>query len=356
MKYLLTILATLLFSNLVSGTNYCFELEDSPGLCDGIQAEVIKFDEAVGLYDGFEGINFWPIENGDSIYLAGTREITNGAEPLLMKEDDTTWIGLNGEIRNIFPNPITENCIQKYSPLQIGGDNVLVQNLTVIRRIDTIPTKHKCSNITTIYPVGIGGDHVTLDNVIVSFKGRGWTGRGCGAPCPYSADDCIKLTGTINGGGNNFTLKNSLIKQCGESGIDAVGEDNGIIENNLFTRMLETGISIKGGSQNWIIRDNIFSWTKYHPIYLGGTSDGAYQESCDYHVKNAFVYNNTVYGRTKPAWGNYLNLGFKIAGVDSLFSYGNIFIEASVDTTTGIVLNGCGSMVHKIYNGYIELD
>jgi len=344
-----------MFPKVVNGTTFCFELEDDETLCDGVEAQVVRYMDAVGLYDGFEGINNWEIEQGDSIYLAGNRTIHDGAEPLSLGINETTWIGLNCEIRDVVPDPITDDCIQQYSPLRIGGDGVKVQDVTIIRHVSSIPDEHECTQFTTLYPIGIGGNNVTLDGVTVSFKGKGWTGRWCDDPCSYSTDDCIKLTGTIHGGGNRFTLRNSLLKQCGEAGVDAVGEDDGTIQDNTFTRMLENGISIKGGSTNWTIEGNTFSFIKYHPIHLGGISDGKYQESCDYHLKNVKIHNNTVYGRTRPHWGNYLNLGVKIAGVDSLLMYENNFIEASIDTSTGIVLNGCGSDIHEMHNGYLDI-
>ena len=351
------LLFSLIFCHRVIGSTFCFELENRDGLCENVEAEMIGFEDAVGLYDGFEGINFWPIKEGDTVYLAGKRTIRDGAVALSIDTNNTTWIGIaDCKIKDIVAHPITENCIQQYSPLKIGGDNVLLKNISIIRQIDSRPDSSSCTNFTTLYPSGVRGDSVTLDNIQVSFSGPAWTPWSCKEPCYYKPDDCIKLTGDQNRGGNNFTLKNSIIEKCGESGLDVVGEDNGSILNNSFSKIFENGISIKGGSINWNITNNLFSYIKYHPVALGGTSDGRYQESCDFHVKNVDFSGNIIYGRNVPEWSKYKNLGLRIAGVDSLFSYENEFIDSSIDETIGIVIDGCDSERHVIHNGYLEID
>ena len=322
---------------LILGTTYCFELQEyySQSPCDSLTGITVPYTEGRNVND----LNDTDFAQGDTIYLAGSVKLNPGEKPLKIKDDYTTWIGLDlAGIIDVFPPTITEDkCPDKYSPLQVSASNVKIKDIGFIRFIKGIPeTQHPCTDYSRFYPVGIRGDWVTMEGVNVGFLILG--GAYDNPIKAYAPDDCIKLTGDFGGGGNFFTLVDSYISSCGESGLDAVGEDCITVKNTWFNDTANGAISIKGGSSNVFLAGN-FMWHT-EGIQLGGNSSSEFQENCSYHVTNAYLLNNFSFDP------------IKIAGADSVVMESNYmdFYEAK----GRIIGEGPCSASDTLRNGYIK--
>ncbi|MBY6006261.1 right-handed parallel beta-helix repeat-containing protein [Salipiger bermudensis] len=125
--------------------------------------------------------------------------------------------------------------------------------------------------------------------------------RGAGDGIKLSkVSDIVITDNTLTGGGPT------------ESGIDLVGGERITLSGNTFRAMGHVGISVKGGSRDLIIADNLISDVAHVGVEIGGyTKLGRYmpgflEAGHDYEVFNVLVEGNTV---TKAG-----NAAFRVIG------------------------------------------
>ena len=120
---------------------------------------------------------------------------------------------------------------------------------------------------------------------------------------PEGNRDGIKLSGV-----DDFVVRNCVVERWGTEGsaIDMVGCHRGIIEGCIFRYeddVGSSGVQVKGGSSDIIIRGNRFEHAGRRAVNIGGSTDLQYfrpQPPPGYEAKNITVEGNVFIGSNAP--------------------------------------------------------
>lgn len=359
-----------------NATTWCFELEDpgSESPCLEVNPNYLISFDMVDEFPGMAGVNCWQcgddcvdpdwecrlasfdfhrlIDFGDEVYLYGERSIYEGEPPLHIladgfdEESRVIWSGdVAGRIAHLIdevPAEEPDQCLHEYSPLRVDANFTTIESMHLERRIEEQPSATEgCQSILTV--VGVQGHHAELKNLEVNYSGDAWNFRGRGGVV-YSGTDCIKFKGSACSDtvcqGDFGLIEDSLIYQCHEHGVDAVGEDYGTVRGNAFHSIYKQAVAIKGGSRAWSIHDNYFYKTFHSAILLGGECLEAFQENPSTHVDGAWVYNNIIVGRTDDLMPKQRGLGIRLSGTRQVHVLNNTLVNARLDLNSGEILHG----------------
>jgi len=214
----------------------------------------------------------------------------------------------------------------------VPGDTVLLapgvyDNLTIEDRPGVTLRSQDPANPAIIRPEGdstpalyIGHPlNVTVSDLIIEFTPTTAVSHGVSVSrqdMPTFGDGLtlqnltIRLAAPTTGGGNwdgihisdthNFLIQNCTVENWGSegSGIDLVGAYDGIIRNNVLTGAFNntgTGIQMKGGARNIIVRANRLDNAGNRAINFGGLTDlEFFAPGVNYEASNLIAEGNVI--------------------------------------------------------------
>lgn len=196
------------------------------------------------------------------------------SENLVMKTTDVTLISSDGPaVTTILPADPELDTIRIS-----GADGTTIQGFAIVG--GTNPQ----TNAVHVHGIDDGYDlasDITITGNVIT--------RGEGDGIKLSKVSDIVIDGnTITGGGDR------------ESGIDLVGGERIVITNNTLLDMGYVGISLKGGSTDLIVQDNVIDGAAHTGIEIGGYTNlanyipGFLEVGNTYEISNVLVSGNQV--------------------------------------------------------------
>jgi parallel beta-helix repeat protein len=259
------------------------------------------------------------------------------------------------------PVILDEECARNYGVYIGGGSGQIIRGLTIKRTIGaSIHIENFASHITVDsntlqdfdcqelsndqYRSGVasyyGGDHLTITNNTISRRvdlpgaARGW------------ADGIwIKSSNSIPSGGGHYIADNTII-----GGWDAIGSEieyeahggldkDSIIENNVIRDCDDDGISVEGGAENVVVRNNEVSG-------CGTGISFATPVTGPLYIENNYIHDLRI--------GDYKNLFcFKVGNGSSATVYLTENV-CDVDSATEVSQGGADG-VHQTNDGMLKL-
>ncbi|WP_417273501.1 right-handed parallel beta-helix repeat-containing protein [Celeribacter halophilus] len=196
------------------------------------------------------------------------------SENLVQRENNINLVSLDGpDSTTIIPEDSSLDTIRVS-----GADAITIEGFTIEGSSDS--TRQAVHVHAADGGSDFARDIVISGNVIL---------RGAGDGIKLSKVSDVLIEGnTINGGGTQ------------ESGIDLVGGERIVLTGNLLSDMGHIGISLKGGSRDLIVSDNVIDGAAHTGIEIGGYTNlnnympGFLDSGEVYEISNVMVSDNEV--------------------------------------------------------------